>query len=284
MASIVRRFPFPVAFIAAMAAVSSVYAYGLSPGRQRALVRLTATNLANLRTDPVGTLVASAFVAETALWIWVASAAVGLFPVARRFGDLRALLLVGAAHVIGTLVSEGLLAWRISTGAVPASMRHLDDVGPSYVIASALVATMLFGTGPSVRGRRAGDRLFDRVPSRWWRAGAAVCLILLARDLFQGLDRLDVAAVGHVVSMTVGAAVGALLATSRPGEGRPRRLWRTARRIPVAPATVAPADAATGATADGASAAPPVPAPTVPEPAAPEPRAAVEPAPDRRGV
>lgn len=200
-----------MAFIMVMAAVSAVYA-GLRPDRQRAFVGLTATNLANLRTDPIGTLVASAFVAKTAPWIWVAFAVVGLFPVARRFGNLRGLLLVGGSHVIGSLVSEGLLAWRISAGAMPTSMRHLDDVGPSYVVAAALVVTVLFGAGPAGRAARLGHGLFDRVPSRWWRIGAAVCLVLLARDLLQGLDRLDVAAVGHVVSMTAGAAVGALLA------------------------------------------------------------------------
>jgi hypothetical protein len=209
--SIVRRYPVPILFIMAFCAVSSVYAYGLGPSDQRSLVALTATNLVNLRTDPLGTLVASAFVAEAAPWMWVAFAIVGLFPVVHRFGNLRALFLVCTAQVIGTLVSEGLLAWQISTGALPASMRFLDDVGPSYVIASALVATILYGAEPAVRTARHGHWLFDRVPGRWWRIGAAVGLALLAPHLFEGLGHLEVAAVGHVVAMATGAGLGLLL-------------------------------------------------------------------------
>ncbi len=208
MQSIIRRFPMPVTFIMAFCAVSSVYAYGLEPAGRRSFVALTATNLVNLRTDPLGTLVASAFVSEAVPWMWVAFAVVGLFPVVHRFGNLRALLLVFAAQVIGTLISEGLLAWRISAGLVPSSMRFLDDVGPSYVIASALVATILYGAEPAVRTSRHGHWLFDHVPSRWWRIGAAIGLALIAPNLLEGLGHLEVAAVGHVVAMTTGACAG----------------------------------------------------------------------------
>lgn len=205
-------------------AVSSVYAYGLGPSDRRSFVASTATNLVNLKTHPLGTLVASTFVAEAAPWIWVAFAIVGLFPVAHRFGNLRALFLVSTAQVIGTLISEGLLAWQISTGALPESMRFLDDVGPSYVIASALVATILYGAEPVVRTVRHGHWLFDRIPSRWWRIGAAVGLAFLAPNLFEGLDHLEVAAVGHVVSMMTGAGLGLLMARlERRRPGTPRR-------------------------------------------------------------
>jgi hypothetical protein len=209
---ILRRFPLPILFIVALCAVSSVYAYGLGPSDQRSFVASTATNLLNLRSDPLGTLIASAFVSEATPWIWVGFAIVGLFPLVHRFGNLRTLLLVGAAHLIGTLLSEGLLAWRISTGAVPGSLRALDDVGPSYVIASALIATILYGAEPAVRTASRGHWLFDRIASRWWRLAAAVGLALLAPHLFGGLDHLDVAAVGHLVALVTGACVGLLLA------------------------------------------------------------------------
>jgi hypothetical protein len=208
-------------FIVGFCTVSSVYAYALEPAGRRAFVAVTATNLANLRTDPLGTLVASAFVSETVPWLWVAFAIVGLFPLAHRFGNLRALLLLFAAQVIGTLISEGLLEWRISTGVVPASMRLLDDVGPSYVIAAALAATIVYGAEPAVRTGRRGHWLFDRVPSRWWRVLAAVGLIVIAPSLFEGLDRLEVAAVGHVVAITTSVLVGLRLRSSesRPAAG-----------------------------------------------------------------
>ncbi|GAA0330151.1 hypothetical protein NE235_24025 [Actinoallomurus spadix] len=236
MHSLLRRYPLPMLFILAFCAVSAVYAYGLEPAQQRSVVATTATNLVNLRSDPFGTMIASAFVAETAPWMWVALAVVGLFPVAHRFGNVRTLALVGGAQVIGTLISEGLLAWRISTGALPASMRHIDDVGPSYVIASALVATMLYGAEPLVRTARHGHWLFDRLPSRWWRIGAGVALAFLAPHLFSGLDHLDVAAVGHLVAMLAGAATGLLFARRErpetdqdgPGGAGPRDLAREA--------------------------------------------------------
>jgi hypothetical protein len=189
-----RRFPVPVVFVVALCAASSIYAYVLDVAGRHTLVAWTATNLANLRTDPVGTLIASAFVAEDDLWVWAGLAVVGLVPITRRFGNLRTLLLIAAAHVIGTLVSEGILAWRIATGAAPAALRHLDDVGPSYVVTSALLATVLCGRAPW-----------------WWRLGALAGLLVLSLYIFEGLTRLDVAAVGHVVALTTGAVVGLVL-------------------------------------------------------------------------
>src|SRR5262245_14333129 len=217
MPTILRRFPVPIFFIIALCAVSSVYAYGLTPPDQRSFVASTATNLANLSTDPIGTLIASAFVSEAVPWIWIGFAIVGLFPVVHRFGNLRTLVLVAAAQVIGTLVSEGVLAWQISIGAVPGSLRFLGDVGPSYVIASALIATILYGAEPAVRTARHGHWLFDRIASRWWRVGAALGLAFLAPHLFGGIQHLEVAAVGHTVAMITGAAVGFLLSRLEPG-------------------------------------------------------------------
>jgi hypothetical protein len=197
-----RNFPVPVVFVAVLCVVSSVYRYGLGPSGQRSLVASTATNLVNLRSDPAGTLLASAFVAEGGPWVWVVFAVAGLFPLAHRFGNPRALLLVAAAHVIGTLVSEGVLAWRISIGAAPAALRLLDDVGPSYVITSALFATILYGGSPGpVLGPGA---------SRWCRPAALIGLVVLAPYIFDGLGHLDVAAVGHVVALITGAGIGAI--------------------------------------------------------------------------
>jgi len=221
--SVLRRFPVPIIFILALCSVSSVYAYGLGPTDQRSFIASTATNLVNLRTHPLGTLIASAFVSEATPWIWIGFAVVGMFPLVHRFGNLRGLLLVAAAQVIGTLISEGLLAWRISTGAAPGSLRFLDDVGPSYVIASALIATILYGPEPAVRTARHGHWLFDRVASRWWRLGALVGLAFLTPHLFGGLDHLDVAAVGHLVALITGAVGGFLLTRAEPAPRVPGR-------------------------------------------------------------
>lgn len=210
MASIIRRYPVPVVFVAALSAVSAVYLYVLGPAGRRSLITATSTNIAGLRTDPLGTLAASAFIAESAHWAWVLLAVAGLFPLAHRLGNLRALLVVACAHVAGTLVSEGVLAWRISAGEAPASMRLLDDVGPSYVIVAALVVTAVYGPVP---GRRPYG-LFDRA-GRWWRLAAAAGLVFVAPSLLSGLGHLDVAAVGHVVATTTGLTLGWALAGER---------------------------------------------------------------------
>lgn len=209
-----RRFAVPGVFLVAFCVVSSVYA-ALSPEAQRSMVAATATNLANLRSDPLGTLVASAFVSEGGPWQWVPFAAAGLFPLTHRLGGARALLLIVAAHVIGTVVSEGLLAWRISTGAEPRSLRFLDDVGPSYVVTAALVATILYGSA------RPGGGLRVFQTSLWWRLTALVGLVVLSPYIFTGLGRLGVAAVGHVVALTVGAAGGLLLTWRRTAPAAP---------------------------------------------------------------
>jgi hypothetical protein len=183
----------PLGYITALSAMSAMYVYVLSPSGRHALVEWASTDLANLESDPIGTLMVSAFVAIDSQWVWIVLAVVALFPLAGRFGNLRAASLVTAAHVVGTLVSEGIVAWRIGTGALPESDRYLEDVGPSYVVASALVAVILYG------------------PGRWWRLAAAAGFAVLAPYLFVGITKLDVGAVGHVVSMTVGAVAGGCL-------------------------------------------------------------------------
>jgi hypothetical protein len=188
----------PVVYLAGFAVVSFLYVYGLQPAGRQSLVAWAATDLANLKSDPVGCLVASAFVAQQSPWIWLVIGAVALVPLVRRIGNVRALVLVAAAHVIGSLISEGILGVQISMGAEPASMRYLDDVGPSYVMVAALVAVILYCHG------------------RLWRIGALACLIALVPHLFSGLSHLAVAPVGHLVAMLVGAALGWVFTRTSP--------------------------------------------------------------------
>jgi hypothetical protein len=222
--NLVRRYPVPVLFIGIFSVVSSVYTYALAPIGRQTMVSWTATNLVNLRSDPIGTLISSAFVAEEAPWIWIFIASVALFPLVRRFGNLRALVLVASAQVIGTLISEGILGLRIAMGQLPASHRFLDldDVGPSYVIVCALVAVVLFGVG-------------------WkWRLAALGTFAALAPHLFEGLNQLDVTAVGHSVSILIGAAGGWYLV--RAARRQPAvEQWSAEERALAAPALDEPA-------------------------------------------
>jgi hypothetical protein len=92
-----------------------------------------------------------------------------------------------AGQVIGTLVSEGIVGYRVSRGLLPAPDRYLIDVGPSYVVVTAIMVTLLYGS--------------------WLvRAAAALDLALLVvvGNIFGGLSQLAVAAVGHLTAITVG--------------------------------------------------------------------------------
>ncbi|MFA1540966.1 rhomboid-like protein [Actinomadura monticuli] len=193
IAAFAKRYAMPLTFLGLFAAVWMVQALVLPPSARHAVVAWASTNLSNLAVNPVGTMVASAFVAEGAQGVLLVAAAIGLFPLTRRFGNLRAVVLVAASHVLGTLVSQGIALVRLEAGLLSDSIRTIPDVGPSYVLCAALVAAFLYGDG-RVR----------RLP-----ALAGWCA--LAPVLLAGLPALEVAAVGHLVAMVAGGLIGGLL-------------------------------------------------------------------------
>lgn len=193
MGGFLKRYAMPLVFLGLFAAMWLVQAWILPPGARDAVIAWASTNLANLAVNPVGTMVASAFVAQDAQGVLLVVAALGLFPVTRRFGNLRAVVLVGVSHVLATAVSQGIAFVRLELGTLPESVRTIPDVGPSYMLCSALVAAVLYGPG----------RLRRLPPFAGWCA--------LAPVLFKGLPSLEVAAVGHLVAMLTGALIGGLL-------------------------------------------------------------------------
>ncbi len=181
---------------AALAAGSLALA-ATAPGTRDAWLAYASTNVDNLADHPVRALLASGVLADGDVVAWVLLAAVGLAGVARAAGPWRALAVAGTAHVVGTAVSEGGLAVRVARGLAPAADRRIVDVGPSFAVVGLLVATVVAGV--SVR----------------WRVAAALGFGLLVPSLFDGLADGDVAAVGHLVSVGVGLAAGALLLRQR---------------------------------------------------------------------
>ena len=157
-----------------------------------------STNLVNLRDHPVQAMVLSAFVSESDPTGWVVLALVGLITTAWVLGGWRTTLLVTAGHVVGTLVSEGILAYRIGTGAAPAGDRYLMDIGASYVVVCALAAGIAYGTWAG-------------------RALSAAGFLLVSPNLFGGLPQLEVSSVGHVWAIAVALGLG-------------WPLWRSARK------------------------------------------------------
>jgi hypothetical protein len=179
-------------YLAAVCAAEITYA--LLPGHDRAaLLAWSSTSVHNLEHHPVGCLVASAFFPTTFLLAWPVVIAVAMFAATSVLGAWRTALTCAAGHVVGTIVSEGIVAYRVAHGSLPAADRFLIDVGPSYVVLAAIATALLYG--------------------RWLaRAAAAADLLLLIfiGQIFAGLSRLDVAAVGHLTALATGAAAATL--------------------------------------------------------------------------
>ena len=160
-----------------------------------------STNLDNLGSHPVRALAASAVLSENDAAAWVVLAAVGLAGLVAAVGPVRAVAVALAAHLIGTAVSEGTLAIRISRGLEPPAARSIVDVGPSFVIVGVLIATLVVARG------------------RVWRVVAALGFGVLAPSLFEGLTQWDVAAVGHVAAVAVGRPAAPCCSPGRAGAG-----------------------------------------------------------------
>ncbi len=195
---LLRRYPVPLLFMSVLGAMSGVYAWGLSHSDRRFLVAWSSTNLANLPTRPFTTMVVSAFVTEDPIIVWAVLTTLGLVTLVHRFGNRRAALLVATAHVLATLLSEGIAALRLFAHDAPLAIRHIVDVGPSYVTTSALVAVAAYGR------------------QRWERVAALVGFGFLAPFLFDGLPTLDVAAVGHAASAALGLLIGMIFLRREP--------------------------------------------------------------------
>jgi hypothetical protein len=187
-----RRYAVAWGYLIAVTAASAVYAL-LPRADQAAVLRLASTNVHNLHADPVGCMIASAFFPAGSAGAWPLLIALALFGACRVLGNWRTAVVCAAGHIIGTLVSEGIVGYRVSHGSLPASTRFITDVGPSYVVVAAIAVALLFG-GWTVR------------------AAAALDLAVLAfiGAIFSGLTRLDVAAVGHLTAIVTGALAGAV--------------------------------------------------------------------------
>ncbi len=145
----------------------------------------------------------SAFVTPGYLVVWPVLIALALFGANRALGNLRTALVCLAGHVIGSLVSEGIVAYRVDAGQLDAAHRYLTDVGPSYVVVSAIVIALMCGT--------------------WLARVLAVvdaALLVFPGHIFRGLSQLDVSAVGHLTAvLTAAAATAFILARRGRGSG-----------------------------------------------------------------
>lgn len=175
--------PVPCGFTLLAAATSLTYS------DDHAVNAWASTNLVNLGDHPVEALIASAFLFGADPWAClrnIALAGAMLAFLVIRFGNMRAVALIAAGQVLGTLVSEGLLAARIAAGQADPALRATLDVGPSYVIVSALAAVVAAGA------------------RQWHRWAALAALAVRAPHITSGLTTLAVTPVGHVTALTTG--------------------------------------------------------------------------------
>ena len=91
----------------------------LPSSESAALEKWASTNVTNLQHHPVPALVLSAFLPAGSPLAWLAPIALTMFGANRAVGTARLALICAAGHLIGTAVSEGIVAYRIGHGSLP---------------------------------------------------------------------------------------------------------------------------------------------------------------------
>ena len=194
-----RRYAAAWLYLACVVAAELCFA-ALPRHDQVALLRWASTSVHNLEHDPLLSLVASAFFPAGSLLAWPALIALALFGANHVLGNRWTVAVCAAAHVTGTLVSEGIVAYRVHIGALPAADRYLLDVGPSYVVVAAIAVAVLYGP---------------------WLARVAaladLALLVFVGHIFAGLSQLQVSAVGHATALATGAVLGGAVTWRRRG-------------------------------------------------------------------
>jgi hypothetical protein len=192
--AIFTRYAVAWTYLGIFVLVNVVYA-ALSGADQAAVANWASTSVHNLTHHPVGSLVSSAFIPQDSFWPWPPLIILTMLGAERALGHGRIIAVCVAGQVIGTLLSEGIVAYRVDHGLLPGAERFLLDIGPSYVVVSAAAAAVLLGSWAA-------------------RTTAAVSLTLLivVGSLCSGITRLDVAAVGHTTAIAVGVVAAGLIA------------------------------------------------------------------------
>jgi hypothetical protein len=192
-----HRYAFAGAYLACFVVIEFGYAL-LTPDAQARLIAWASTSVANLEHEPALPLVFSALVTPGDFVIWPVLIALAVFGANRALGNARTALVCLAGQVIGSLVSEGIVAYRVDAGQLAVANRYLTDVGPSYVVVSAIVIALACGTW------------FARA-----LAAADLAVLVFPGHIFGGLSQLDVSAVGHLTAMLTAAAATALILIRR---------------------------------------------------------------------
>ena len=127
---------------AAALLATNVWLETARPSTEARVLQAASTNIAHLTHDPWFVIPASALFTRGGLLAAIAGCLICV-GVLELFTGWRVTLAVAmTGHVVGTLVSEGVVAIRLAAGDLPSSQRHLLDVGPSYILV-ACAATVI---------------------------------------------------------------------------------------------------------------------------------------------
>lgn len=129
--------------------VTTVIVHQMSPDFEEDFLRQRSTNIHELSQNPVRVLISSAFWIDGGTWLpYAVLYTVFHAPAERRLGTLRWLTVAATAHVLATLVSEGVLAWGIRHGHAPATAVNSLDVGVSYALAGVVAVLTYYVARP----------------------------------------------------------------------------------------------------------------------------------------
>ena len=133
----VRRAPATFVWLAILT-VTTYLISRVNPHFRDHFLRQRSTNLHELGRNPVRVLVSSAmWIDGGGLWMYYILYNLFHVPVERMLGTGRWLLVVIAAHVGATYLSEGAVYWEVRHGYLPHSAMFTLDVGVSYALAGA---------------------------------------------------------------------------------------------------------------------------------------------------
>jgi hypothetical protein len=135
-----RRNPFTAGYLVVLL-LTSWLVDQLSEPTESGLLQSISTNLDNMTTHPVFSLVASALVPADGLRPAVLVGVVGCLAwLERAFGARRAFSVYAAGHVAGTLLSLVVIMLAVRAGGYPDEVRGALDYGVSYGAVAAFTA------------------------------------------------------------------------------------------------------------------------------------------------
>jgi len=179
----VKRADLAIAYCAVVTAVT-LWVHAQAPERQAEILDQVSSNLDNLRSAPVASMLGSAFVVDSVVGLTLVVPLLVVLAYLQRFVGRLAAVVVGlAGHVGAGLVVALGLATGIFHGFVDESVAGATDVGVSYVMACAM-GFLVLAVPPTWR---------------WWYLAAAALYWLLPGAFLRTFTDA-----GHATALAIG--------------------------------------------------------------------------------